>query len=65
NMAQIGRPDEYKPENESWSAYIERVELFMIANDVNEAKQVATLLSAMGAYTYGLLWNLVQPLKLK
>ncbi len=64
-MAQIGRLDEYKPESESWSAYIERAELFMIANDVDEAKQVATLLSVMGASTYGLVRNLVQPLKPK
>ncbi|KAI7790217.1 hypothetical protein IRJ41_003016 [Triplophysa rosa] len=60
-MAQIGRLDEYKPEDEAWSAYIERVELFMIANDVDDAKQVATLLIAVEASTYGLLRNLVQP----
>lgn len=65
-MAQIGRLDEYKPENESWSAYIERsIELFKIANDVDDTKQVATLLSAVGASTYGLLRNLVQPAKPK
>lgn len=64
-MPQIGRLDEYKPENESWSAYIERAELFMIANDVDDTKQVATLLSAVGASTYGLLRNLVQPAKPK
>ncbi|XP_051515496.1 uncharacterized protein zgc:165409 isoform X2 [Myxocyprinus asiaticus] len=64
-MAQIGRLDEYKPENECWSAYIERVELYIIANDVDDTKQVATLLSAMGASTYGLLRNLVYPEKPK
>ncbi len=37
----------------------------MIANDVDDAKQVATLLSVMGASTYGLARNLVQPLKPK
>lgn len=64
-MARIGRLDEYEPEHESWSAYIERVELFMIANDVDDSKQVATLLTAMGASTYRLLRDLVQPLKPK
>ncbi|XP_056332199.1 uncharacterized protein zgc:165409 [Danio aesculapii] len=64
-MARIGRLDEYEPEHESWSAYIERVELFMIANDVDDTKQVATLLTAMGASTYRLLRDLVQPLKPK
>ncbi len=38
SMAQIGRLDEYKPESESWSAYIEQAELFMISNDVDDAK---------------------------
>lgn len=64
-MARIGRLDEYEPEHESWSAYVERVELFMIANDVDDTKQVATLLTAMGASTYRLLRDLVQPLKPK
>ncbi|XP_051963005.1 uncharacterized protein zgc:165409 isoform X2 [Xyrauchen texanus] len=64
-MAQIGRLDEYNPENECWSAYIERVELYIIANDVDDTKKVATLLSAMGASTYGLLRNLVYPEKPK
>ncbi len=37
----------------------------MIANDVDNAKQVATLRSVMRASTYGLVWNLVQPQKPK
>ncbi|KAJ8333797.1 hypothetical protein SKAU_G00411160 [Synaphobranchus kaupii] len=64
-MALFGRIDEFKPENEQWSAYIERVEQFFEANDVAQAKQVATLLSVMGAAAYGLLGNLVQPDKPK
>ncbi|KAK9513169.1 hypothetical protein VZT92_026728 [Zoarces viviparus] len=64
-MALFGRIDEFKPENEQWSAYIERMEQFFEANDVAEDKQVATLLSVMGAATYGLLRNLVQPRKPK
>lgn len=50
-------------ENESWSAYIERLEQFFEANNIGEVKYVATLLSVMGATTYGLLRNLVQPNK--
>ena len=45
--------------------YIERLEQFFQANDIAVEKQVATLLSVMGAATYGLLRNLVQPNKSK
>lgn len=52
---------EFIPKAESWSAYIERLEQFFVANDISQEKQVATLLSVMGATTYGLLRNLIQP----
>ena len=64
-MASYAKPDEFDPENEEWSAYVERMELFFEAHDVEDEKQVATLLSSVGASTYGLLRNLVQPLKPK
>lgn len=62
-MANYAKPDEFNPENEQWTAYVERMELFFDAHDVDKDKQVATLLSSVGASTYGLLRNLVQPLK--
>lgn len=64
-MALIGNISEFVPKAEPWSAYIERLEQFFEANDISEEKQVATLLSVMGATTYGLLRNLVQPEKQK
>lgn len=64
-MALFGRINEFKPENQPWSAYIERLEQFFEANDIADGKKVATLLSVMGATTYGLLRNLVQPHKPK
>lgn len=64
-MATFARPDEFRPEIEPWSAYVERMELFFVAHDVAADKQVATLLSTMGASAYGLLRNLVQPEKPK
>ncbi len=64
-MALFGRIDEFKPESEQWSAYVERLEQFFEANDIAEGKRVATLLSVMGAATYGLLRNLAQPNKPK
>lgn len=61
----IGTIGEFVPKLESWSAYVERLEQFFEANDIGADKQVATLLSVMGATTYGLLRNLVQPNKPK
>ncbi len=64
-MALIGRIGEFAPKAESCSAYIERLEQFFVGNDVNQERQVTTLLSVMGAATCGLLRNLVQPEKPK
>lgn len=57
-MVLFGRMDEFNPENELWSAYVEQ---FFEANEIAAGKHVATLLSVVGATTYGLLRNLVQP----
>ena len=48
----LGRIQEYSPENELFSSYTERVELFFAANDVADDKKVAT---------YSLIRNLVAP----
>ena len=41
--------------------YLERVELFFVANNVEDRKQVATLLSVIGSRTYALLSDLLAP----
>ena len=60
-MATIGKLEEYNPDNEKISSYLERVELCMTANGVAEEKQVAVLLSVIGAKTYSLLHDLLSP----
>lgn len=45
----IGSIQDYNPENELFSLYMERVELFFTANSVAEAKKVAALLSVIGS----------------
>ena len=57
----LGRIQEYSPENELFSSYTERVELFFAANDVADEKKVAVFLSLIGSKTYSLLRNLVSP----
>ena len=41
--------------------YLERVELFLTANSVEDDKRVAYLLSGLGAKAYAVLKNLVAP----
>ena len=62
-MATVGHIEAFNPDNERISAYLERVELFFIANGVAEGKQVATLLSVIGGKTYALLSDLLAPAK--
>ena len=57
----IGRMDCFDSTVEDWSAYVERLEQYCVANDVEEEKKVAVLLSLMGAKTYNLLRNLTIP----
>ena len=59
-MAYIGSIEEYQ-EGESWSQYHERLEFYMDANGVNDAKKVAVFLSVCGPKCYGLLRNLIAP----
>lgn len=63
SMEFVGKIEEFDSANEDWESYIERVELYCTANDVEEEKKVPTLLSLMGAKTYDLLWNLLAPEK--
>ena len=57
----FGRIQEYCPENELFSAYLERVQLFFLANGVEDEKKVPVFLSVVGSKTYSLLRNLVAP----
>ena len=53
-----GRLNEFYVENETVTAYMERVELYFDANDVADDKKVPVLLSNIGAKMYGLLRSL-------
>ena len=57
----FGRIQEYEPVNELFSAYLERVQLFFLANGVEDDKKVPVFLSVVGSKTYSLLRNLVSP----
>ena len=56
----IGHIEQYRPENELFS-YLERLEQFFIANDIQDERKKATFLSLIGSQAYSLLKNLVSP----
>ena len=60
-MTQIGRIQEFQPDNETVSAYLERVDIYFVANGTLADKKVTVLLSSIGARTYGLVQSLVAP----
>ena len=59
--ALFGTLQEFQPENDSITAYLERAELFCKTNDIADGKKVAVLLSVLGARLYVLLRSLVAP----
>lgn len=60
----FGIVNEYDAEKEDWSSYIERIELFYVANDIeDEVKKRAILLSSCGINTYRLFKGLTAPAK--
>ena len=60
-MAAFRRIQEFNAAAESFSAYVERVELFFQANGIREEKQVPVFLSSIGSATYGTLCDLLAP----
>ena len=57
-IGQVGIFDETV---EQWPIYVERAEQFFLANAVDDALRVPSLLSMLGSKTYALLRNLVAP----
>ena len=62
-MSVIGKCQEFKPETERFSIYVERLKLYFDANRVSEDKKVAVFLTVIGPKTYALLSDLYTPTK--
>ena len=60
-MPAIGRIENYNGEDEDWTSYVERVELYFAANKIEVDKRVPAILSLMGAKTYALVRSLTAP----
>ena len=63
-MATVGSLSEFDEEDGDWVEYIERLQHFFLANDIDdEGKQRLILLSVCGAKTYKLIRNIATPQK--
>ena len=60
-LTQFGQLPAYRPETEKITVYLERVELFFMANDIPDEKRVSIFLSSVGGKTYSLLRDLLAP----
>ncbi len=59
----IGQMTQFDSSEESWSSYVERLEIFMDANDIKEEKKVSVLLTVIGTKNFNLVKNLCAPSK--
>lgn len=55
--------DSFDTTVEDWTTYVERVEQYCVANEIEDERKVAVLFSVMGAKTYNLLRSLIVPAK--
>ena len=62
-MTTIGKIESFDGIKENWETYVERVELFFLANDIDDDHKVPTLVSLIGGKTYTLLKDLLAPEK--
>ena len=62
-MTTIGKIESFDDTKENWETYVERVEQFFLANDIDDDHKVPTLLSLIGGKTYTRLRDLLAPEK--
>ncbi|XP_077554845.1 uncharacterized protein LOC144169516 [Haemaphysalis longicornis] len=60
-MSHLGKLSEFHPRTQNFDSYLERFELFIIANDVIQEKVLPVFLTAIGAEAYEVLRSLVVP----
>ena len=59
----LGYMEAYNPDMDDWSTYIERLNLFFLANAIKDNKKVAVLLTVLGMKAYSLLQTIITPSK--
>lgn len=61
----FGQLQQFQPDVESIDAYLERVEMYFLANKISAGKQIPVFLSVVGGKTHTLLHDLFAPQKLQ
>ena len=64
-MVMTGHMQEFDPKKEKASAYLERVQMFLVADSIKAEKKVSVLLSVIRGKTYALFGSLLAPEKPK
>ena len=59
----FGRKENFDPKVEEWSTYVERLEMFLVVNNVPDEKKAASVLTLIGGKMYALLKSLTTPTK--
>ena len=60
----LGKIEEFQQGQDNWEEYVERLDQFFVANDIQDGtKKRAILLSGMGSRTYGTVRSLLSPRK--
>ncbi|XP_063360606.1 uncharacterized protein LOC134649708 [Cydia amplana] len=59
----VGKLREFDMKSGNWTAYCERVEMYFLANKVEDTVKLATLIAVMGEEAYELLSTLASPKK--
>ena len=63
-MPSHGKIEEFNSAKETWDSYVERLDLYLLANDITDVgKKRAVFLTVVGPSTYELIRNLVAPEK--
>ena len=57
----VGQMQEFSPDRETVTAYLEWFQMFVAANSIKDGKLVPTLLTVLGSRHYSLLRGLVSP----
>ena len=60
-MAQFGQLEPFRPETDRLSVYIQRFEMYVAANGVEDSKKVPLFLTVIGGKVFELLHNLLAP----
>lgn len=63
-MAMIGKVPEFDSKKEDFDSYLERFERWLSANEIRAEKKIDVFLSVLGPTEYGLLKNLIAPVKI-